>query len=1560
MLLRGGVPVDSFVRLPFGANALVVMSTASIAAENAQALERIRMGFVQAGDDLQPAGGGPAAGAPQRRKAQGHSYSNTAMNQVLLRTAGPNRKRGAEGGTMKDEGSLMGMVAHFFSSAGSIRTLVKTADNLAMMAQDVRAELAPRQNCVSRRTVRTTKPLNATGYVSRYTLTQAIQAVQMALDWYVVSNKLVEKADLICFNYDMSFFGTHDLLGSVLDMFFIEDDGKDAAGHLRHKVVRRSKGCSCLPTASKKCLDVRGLDGSLMKKEVPYNLALSLGMSGNLLTVMNHPCAFVGSDRGPETVGGGRGKDWAHKRKAFLGKGSVLESLFVTRESAEEVMQGEHGDLLHEVMDLFGIPADQRVFSRRSPGDRLDTSGPILRCEFKIRILRRKFRPDTKAWVIHSDTAEIVPGGKESVGEDPLSRYPGYQGVSSCSVWCGKHAINRAGVGYSKQDIVPMNRSFVITSCWRTVQNFVRLEHNTACVLGLKGARKANKLQEAVRKQLGEKTVERYKAAYSRGLRRQKKGVECRWNSGYETMRDVAHDRKLFAPLMVISFAEGTEEAKIAAVEAVCSEKGFEDCNTIRFPSARLGTCFYGLTRPDLMLHVAIMGYLYTMAWQPTLAASADHKECSSSAMESMLRSVKFVLLRGSFMCPSSSLLSLQSRIRAECDRDASWRTRLQTISMGKYMLAMPKDTAASESAKESRPWKVIFRLGHRGTAEYAPQEEAWISTRLERIPEGWSRTDSPPALLHLYGKHFVPPMASAASSLRETMVELCRRDGDILSDRHKEKYQLPTDTFLEKYRAAQWLFYREASRTVDWIFSKCLHVLLDPLVIFAKIYDFHQVALLSACCSDFELDAPEESSLFVDIATDEAIAYAKLLLLQTRELKGRHGDDLHLYVPEPLKSLYANELPDLERFARAEQLDMKTIGVVSPKETWAGRPRDYFPKPVTAFQNLSRLALMARTRTTNNNNVESRWSLLTQRYHAHVRHATALYWTSVYRQKDFENMGLGALLQNDRFLEMVGSVRQFRRRHASAIHAVHRARQEEAEERIICSTQPRDRYETTNIKETGGRPTKRGKSDVERRKAGKTMSRGEDYCASESEESASSEESEQLESDYIASSELSDTEDDSDASQNADDGESGAPADSAEDFDVDEQESGQQGSSDQDRSIDQPPEDCDLGREKDAGPRVAQGEAATSDAGHPGDPDHSPAQGSGEQSPRPQKDAHGNDSDESDLASDVEREADKPCKGRPSCSRGDGAEQGERMQSGDGPGTTAVQARAGEEALAKHHGVVTNPLPGDQSKLTEETAKTASVWKVSYLCYLLEKNPWKETSVEECSSGGRSGKGGRNVTLTLTRLDGVKFPLKSGQTFILYILFGDRGLELIDVTHLNKKVPDEALDHGRESHSREEWCVTYNRVLDTAKAAMECKSDNDFRIQDAHGRQSTSWGARTLDQCLQDQKKAAMKAPVFHRGDFPFEALAKNVVGFVAWDSLPTGMAQRDPEDSKFWFTRVQAALYMPGTRKSVLKDNKIKDVDWGFLSGDFSEPAAGRDVSISSPSLRRKGGRL
>ena len=120
----------------------------------------------------------------------------------------------------------------------------------------------------------------------------------------------------------------------------------------------------------------------------------------------------------------------------------------------------------------------------------------------------------------------------------------------------------------------------------------------------------------------------------------------------------------------------------------------------------------------------------------------------------------------------------------------------------------------------------------------------------------------------------------------------------------------------------------------------------------------------------------------------------------------------------------------------------------------------------MTAYPDLARLALMALTRTTNNNNVESRWSLLTYRYHAHVQNATAEYLSAAFRQKDFETAGLTQLLKDESFLKVWHKARNFRRKNKPSITAVYRSRQEDAEEREIQSKKPLSIYPTSNIKD--------------------------------------------------------------------------------------------------------------------------------------------------------------------------------------------------------------------------------------------------------------------------------------------------------------------------------------------------------------------------------------------------------------------------------------------------------------------------------------------------------------
>jgi len=217
--------------------------------------------------------------------------------------------------------------------------------------------------------------------------------------------------------------------------------------------------------------------------------------------------------------------------------------------------------------------------------------------------------------------------------------------------------------------------------------------------------------------------------------------------------------------------------------------------------------------------------------------------------------------------------------------------------------------------------------------------------------------------------------------------------------------------------------------KAADAIRLKMAHLVNHPLTMLSKLYDFWQVKLHP---SEFELDdrpdvmvdhaSDDAQSLHskseldkrkdrtVDFATDEAILNAKLLHRQGLELIQKHGEKLHEFVMEPLKSLYQAEMMALllefsharhvnwegvglvssknkkyyRRSASASQVGLEGLGGVDPKSKRPVTAYAY-PLPVTAYPALANLALMACTMTTNNNNVESKWSLLTYRYHAHM-----------------------------------------------------------------------------------------------------------------------------------------------------------------------------------------------------------------------------------------------------------------------------------------------------------------------------------------------------------------------------------------------------------------------------------------------------------------------------------------------------------------------------------------------------------------------------------------------
>ena len=155
-----------------------------------------------------------------------------------------------------------------------------------------------------------------------------------------------------------------------------------------------------------------------------------------------------------------------------------------------------------------------------------------------------------------------------------------------------------------------------------------------------------------------------------------------------------------------------------------------------------------------MILHHAVASYTHKMAWQPLLAASAAHSELNSRVMSglgSILRSIDFVLRRGSFV-------------------------------------VMPAQLMENTDGKMHR-WALTYRLGHRGHTGIKALGPTMISTRLEKLPEG-STSNEPPALLNLYGDFYTDDMAVAATNLIETMRRVCSMEGStILPEGYRSQY---------------------------------------------------------------------------------------------------------------------------------------------------------------------------------------------------------------------------------------------------------------------------------------------------------------------------------------------------------------------------------------------------------------------------------------------------------------------------------------------------------------------------------------------------------------------------------------------------------------------------------------------------------------------------------------------------------------------------------------------------------------------------------------------------
>ena len=223
-------------------------------------------------------------------------------------------------------------------------------------------------------------------------------------------------------------------------------------------------------------------------------------------------------------------------------------------------------------------------------------------------------------------------------------------------------------------------------------------------------------------------------------------------------------------------------------------------------------------------------------------------------------------------------------------------------------------------------------------------------------------------------------------------------------------------------------------------------------------------------------------------------------------------------------------------------------------------------------------------------------------------------------------------------------------------------------------------------------------------------------------------------------------------------------------------------------------------------------------------------------------------------------------------------------------------------------------PNPADVS----DQAARKHPWKLNSVRRLIMNNKWKETVVEAVPDSKRF----KGKPPILMRMDGLKFLLVPSNNKILYLFHSDLGLELI---HVEKILKD-----------RDTMRVKYTRVLSTAQAERQCKSDANHKVKNESGVSTqTSLGAKALRDILAKQLQLNDQRTIFHRGDFPFVTPVGNLVGFVPWEPACDSVVTKeiDTEETKSVLAKLNSKLSLDP------KLTSMSEVDLVYLGSDFSE---------------------
>lgn len=1448
------------------------------------------------------------------------AMSATATESMVITFPGCYGKRDEGGGVEIRARWLLSKVQQFWSGMTSIKALAQDgAKQLALVADEVHCRWAPRARHSTRRKVPTGKPQNVFGAFSRKALTQGIYAGFLAFDRYVFIKGYFRLSLAIHFALDGSSFGPFPVQGALLTATELVQYGMDALGQPLYKTVMRSTSLNSLPCADKKVERTLRDDGSPIVPEGPYILAKQMAMSGVTHTLLNHTGVFVTMDKGTENLGSGKGAIGKRRRNAFMGTGSYFHQIWATREAVVAAMEGEHGAYLREVMDFLGVPAEQQRFSSRPLPEVLDASGEVKSVERTLKVCSRALETVQNVdgttewrWKVLQVVSETLPKRISIPAESthPLAEWQLVQGVCAHATWCDKHGMNIAGTHCCKLFPHFFSNARRGISTLRHYCHFSKLRCAANGILGIPGYRTLDKHKQ-VADAMGPLRLQLAKQNNPNGLRQNPSSVESRWLSAQLSASRLCVNRLLLMACMVLSLADGTADNKVAAAKAVFSDEGFQDRRTIRF-SAKMGKLFGFLDDPATILMLGITRCLYILVWEPLFAATAHAKECSSLATRGVRSFIRVLLrvLRRDMLCCLPGPRHCLERLRIH----------------GLNRRGCSSTEASGEKPKPPEMWDVQYRMAHRGTTSIKCRSgQPLLSTRLER--------DSAKSLRDLYGVFYKPEMATAISELlltfdlvsrkanpaqvlnhlplqmRARYLDVVNWPGKGQGDKGKEVLNSPGARKL----AAEWLMVEHMQETANQIEQKFHGALFDPLGFMAGLTGVVKKSFQGNEL-EYTLDdgtGNEPPSSFIIAASPDAIANGVVLLAQAEELMAWNSR-LPEFVSGPYRQLIGDPkaMDELRKFVTRQEAPYSNRGKVSGP----------CPLPVNVFFLLCPLAYRAACRRTNNGLIESKWSLLTQKFLSGVRRCLAAYWSALFRHSDIRNMGFDeAIARNEEFLQLFQESRVFMRDHAEAYRSIFRSRLDESEDRRAQRLEPKapSTFKNSGIvapKETAQK-TKQPVSRAGRMKDRTAARHAKRGASSESGSDGDSEWSEPETDD-----EESEHEDQDDECEGDDDGH-GVGGGGCSDGAVD---------SPRDEPMDLDPPDA--GKHSDD-MASQHGEGGSGGGGVPGNSDvlqqglgrtdgsagssSGRCDGSGAAESNgvqlPEGGASGRAVADSAMGPKV---ADSEA-GRPDSEATDLSDDSDL----DVPLKERGQAsRAGQEANE-------SPLPEEWNGLgahpftlaegwTMEAALQESRYKLSHIRALLMTKEWQPTISSQ--AGARAPKTVKAAEMT--RLDQAPFRL-APQGVLFYVLYGDDGLELIYV----------------QSIFREEGMlrVRYTRVLSTEQAMEECKHEQDLEesitLSGAvvHTRRL---GSRSLEQVL--TRSSGNKRPTFHRGDVSYTTEAGNIVGFVGWSNVsPDGGRITEDVDQGM------ATTLTPNVQRLQPCVKRMAEIDWVYCGADFSD---------------------